>query len=243
MTERRLKKSAGKIDLKESISCLPEEMQAFILSKLDGTTAAIAKRVCKLWNELITELETGLHFWLRCCLKEIPTATLVELTKLTLLEGGIDITLCELAKNWEKSLSSKLPWVFWREVYAEYYRCRYIVGGTEKKIDLYYFPLYGEVGCLHLQDGIIYSGHRNGNIMGWQNIEDGVTCDLIYKHDRRVTSIAGLDTVTSTSALLYGENKNIIVSSSKDTTLKVHNIDTEETETLRIYSKHVNCVR
>lgn len=127
MTERRLKKSAVNIGLKESISCLPEEMQAFILSKLDGNTAAIAKRVCKLWNELLTELETGLHFWLRCCLKEIPTATLVELTRLTLLEGGIDITLYELAKNWEESLSSKLPWMFWREVYAEYYRWCYLL--------------------------------------------------------------------------------------------------------------------
>ena len=29
--------------------------------------------------------------------------------------------------------------------------------------------------------------------MCWQDIEDGVTCDLLYKHDRRVTSIAGLD--------------------------------------------------
>lgn len=95
----------------------------------------------------------------------------------------------------------------------------------------------------NITDGVIYSGHRNGNIMGWQNVEDGVTCDLIYKHDRRVTSITGLDMVTSTSALLCGESSNIIVSSSRDTTLKVHNIDTEETKTLRVYSKHVNCVR
>ena len=29
--------------------------------------------------------------------------------------------------------------------------------------------------------------------MCWQDIEDGVTCDLLYKRDRRVTSIAGLD--------------------------------------------------
>ena len=54
-------------------------------------------------------------------------------------------------------------------------------------------------------DGIIYSGHRNGNIMGWQNIEDGVTCDLIYKHDRRVTSIAGLDTGKSTTEFLLNK--------------------------------------
>ena len=30
-------------------------------------------------------------------------------------------------------------------------------------------------------------------MMKWQNIEDGVNCDLEYKHDKRVTSITGLD--------------------------------------------------
>ena len=29
--------------------------------------------------------------------------------------------------------------------------------------------------------------------MCWQDMEDGVTCGPLYKHDRRVTSIAGLD--------------------------------------------------
>ena len=44
-----------------------------------------------------------------------------------------------------------------------------------------------------ISDSVIYSGHRNGNVMSWQNIEDGVNCELEYKHDRRVTSITGLD--------------------------------------------------
>ena len=51
---RMSKKLVSTIGLKESISRLPEEIQAFILSKLDGNSAAVAKRVCKLWNELLT---------------------------------------------------------------------------------------------------------------------------------------------------------------------------------------------
>ena len=47
--------------------------------------------------------------------------------------------------------------------------------------------------------------------------------------------------VTNVDDLLNGESNNVIVSSSRDTTLKVHNA--EETKTLRIYSKPVNCVR
>lgn len=54
INDRRIKKGVAMVGLKESMSRLPEEMQAFILSKLDGNTAAIAKRVCKLWNELLT---------------------------------------------------------------------------------------------------------------------------------------------------------------------------------------------
>ena len=41
--------------------------------------------------------------------------------------------------------------------------------------------------------------------------------------------------------LLYGDRNDVIVSSFRDTTLKVHSL--EETKTLRIYSKPVNCVR
>jgi len=63
-----------------------------------------------------------MHFWLRCCLKEIAPYTLVELTQLMQLSGGRETTLVELAKNWAASLESKLPWMFWREVYAEYFR-------------------------------------------------------------------------------------------------------------------------
>lgn len=63
-----------------------------------------------------------MHFWLRCCLKEIPSHMLVELTKLMQLSGGRETTLVELARHWIDGLESKLPWMCWREVYAEFYR-------------------------------------------------------------------------------------------------------------------------
>ena len=42
-----------KKEIVPSIGRLPEEMQAYILSKLDGKTAIIAKRVCKLWRKIV----------------------------------------------------------------------------------------------------------------------------------------------------------------------------------------------
>ena len=61
--------------------------------------------------------------------------------------------------------------------------------------------------------------------------------------DRFSHNEAQLFPVTNTDALLSGTGNNAIVSSSMDTTLKVHDLDTEETKTLRVYSKQVNCVR
>ncbi|WAQ99140.1 hypothetical protein MAR_023513 [Mya arenaria] len=51
-----------------------------------------------------TRLESCMHFWLRCCLKEIPMYTLVEYTRLMQLSGGREATLTELALDWMSSL-------------------------------------------------------------------------------------------------------------------------------------------
>ncbi|XP_053399893.1 uncharacterized protein LOC123557594 [Mercenaria mercenaria] len=228
---------------KDSIGCLPEEMQAYVLSKLDGKSAAVAKRVCKLWNELVTGLETCMHFWLRCCLKEIPPYTMVELTRLMQLSGGRENTLVELATDWRTSLESKLPWMFWREVYAEFSRCRYIKHGVEKRIDLHFFPTHGDVTCLYVQDNVIYSGHESGQVISWKNIEEDLHYHVLYKHHRRVTSIAGLDMVMTTKDILNGMCGNKIVSSSMDTTLIVYNLETEKSTTIQHYSKQANYVR
>ena len=39
--------------MKEGIECLPEEIQAYILSKVDGGSLARCRKVCILWRELI----------------------------------------------------------------------------------------------------------------------------------------------------------------------------------------------
>ncbi|XP_052792559.1 uncharacterized protein LOC128226637 isoform X2 [Mya arenaria] len=228
--------------MKESIGQLPEEIQAFILSKLNGRSAAVCKKVCKLWHELIEGLESCMHFWLRCCLKEIPMYTLVEYTRLMQLSGGREATLTELALDWMSSLGSKLPWMFWREVYAEFYRTTYIMTREEKKTELHFYPLHGEVSCLHVQDNVVYSGHDSGLVMSWENVEADLHCETLYRHHRRVTYLTGLDMVTTTNDILNGETSNIIVSSSKDANLMLYNLETETSSTINHYTKQINCV-
>lgn len=44
-----------------------------------------------------------------------------------------------------------------------------------------------------LSDNVVYSGHENGQVISWKNIEEDLHYHVLYKHHRRVTSIAGLD--------------------------------------------------
>ena len=67
-------------------------------------------------------MESCMHFWLRRCLKEIPPHALVELSRLMSLSSDRDKTLAALHIDWRSSLDGLVPWMFWREVYAEYYR-------------------------------------------------------------------------------------------------------------------------
>jgi hypothetical protein len=66
--------------------------------------------------------ETCMHFWMRCCLREIPPYTLVELTRLMQLSGGRESTLVQQAADWKTALESNLHWMYWKQVYAEYWR-------------------------------------------------------------------------------------------------------------------------
>ena len=60
-------------------------------------------------------------------------------------------------------------------------------------------------------------------------------------YSKRVNCVRYCIDIGITDDLLYGDRSDVIVSSSRDTTLKVHSL--EETKTLRIDSKPVNCVR
>lgn len=229
--------------MKPSIGVIPQEIQAFILSKLDGKSAANAKKVNRLWNEIITGLETSLHFWLRCCLKELSPYILVELTRLLQLSAGRKSTLVELSNDWNNSLESKLPWMFWQEVYAEYCRSKYICRGKMTKVEFHFFPLDGEVSCLHEHDNIIYSGHKSGAVICWTNNDGQLTSEVLYRHHRRVTCITGLDMVRTTADILNGEQSHRIVSCSRDATLMVFDTETEQLSTIKHYTNQVNCVR
>lgn len=229
---------------KDSITCLPEEIQAYILSKLDGKSAAVCKCVCKMWRDIFSGMEAHLHFWLRACLKEIPLYTLIELSKLFELSDGMESLLADLSRNCNgSSIWSKLPWIFWREIYAEFSRYSYIRSGKEKRTELFYPPVHGQVSCLYLKDHAIFTGHESGAVMCWKNIDCGLTCDILYRHHKRVTSISSLDMVLSTANVLNGLGGNKIVSSSRDTTLILYNLDTEQSSVIKYYTKQVNNVR
>lgn len=222
---------------------LPPETQAYILSKLDGRSVAVCKQVCRLWKDLITGLETSFHLWLRCSLKEIPPHSLVELTRCVQLSGGREGTPAELAADWNACLESQLPWRFWRDIYAKYSRSHCIMNWNENVTTFRFDSRHGDITCLHIQDNVIYSGHENGDVISWKNIERNMRYHVLYKHPRRVTCITGLDMVTTVQDVHDGRCSNKIVSSSRDGSIILYNVKTRKKERIQHYSKQVNCVR
>ncbi|KAK3600513.1 hypothetical protein CHS0354_028713 [Potamilus streckersoni] len=205
----------------------PREVQAYILSKLDGVSSAFAKRVCRTWYEIISELERGLHYWFCRCVKEISRYSLVEITQLAQLSRQREITLVEYSQEWTVNKCKILPWSFWREVYAEFYRCQFIRTGEEKRTQLCYFFLHGEVTALHFQDNMIFSGHASGSVICWKNLESQMECDVIIKHQRPVTSITGLNMYDNVDDILCGKHLNMIISASIDSKLICHHLVTD----------------
>ncbi|XP_052279015.1 uncharacterized protein LOC127877326 [Dreissena polymorpha] len=225
-----------------SISCLPEEIQAYILSKLNGHAAAMCKKVCRLWKELIEGLETCMHFWLRCCLKEIPLSSLAQFARLTDVDEEFVKIFRSLARDYQFHYTSQIPWQFWREVYAEHYRCSYIVTGKAKISE---FPCYqspGEVSCVCVQDNVVYTGHDSGAVMSLCSTDSGLKVDMLYRHHKRVTDICFLNSV-SIRQLLSGDTLNVVVTCSKDGCVILYNPDTQRSTTVQHYSKQVNQIR
>lgn len=126
-----------------SFSEVPKEIQAFILSKLDGCSLVRAQRTCRLWYETIHKLERIFHIWLMCCLKEVDTDILIDIT-------GI-VQLAALQCKDAVSTLGQMPWHLWRAVYAEFHRAQYINLGTRKTLELYFFMGYGMVTCLQMK--------------------------------------------------------------------------------------------
>ncbi|KAL5012150.1 hypothetical protein ScPMuIL_010701 [Solemya velum] len=214
-----------------SFSEVPKEIQAFILSKLDGCSLVRAQRTCKLWYETIHKLERIFHIWLMCCLKEVDTDILVDITGL--------VKLASLDSKDAVSLLGAMPWHLWRAVYAEFHRARYINLDTQKTIELYFFMGYGMVTCLHMKGDVFVSGHEGGNIVTWKNIDADVEANIIHRHQRIVTDITVLDAGTE-DELWAGKMKPVVVSASRDSTLKVNSLEKCLTTEVHCYSSQVN---
>jgi hypothetical protein len=122
---------------------LPEEIQAYILTRLDGASMVRAQRVCSLWRRLLHSLERHLHLWLTCCMRELSPDTLVELTGLTQLTRAREATVISTCRQ--------LPWMFWKEVYAEHHRCGLVARGGERHTQLDCSLGCGKITCLALK--------------------------------------------------------------------------------------------
>ena len=125
-----------------SISDIPEELHMYILSRLDGASLYAVKKTCKMWACLVENLEKYFQIWLMCCLKEIPF-----------------FMLTEIMGYWQRTVDKKtlikaykeMPWIFWREIYAEYTRSCMIENTKTNVIDLYYNQAHSMVTSLAFQ--------------------------------------------------------------------------------------------
>ena len=144
-----------------SISDVPEELHMFILSQLDGQSLVRAKRSCKMWACLIENLEKYFHIWLMCCINEIPLFSLTEIMGYS--QRKIDY------KNLVKSFR-KLPWMFWREIYAEYRRGFMVEWTSPQVVDLFYDQSHSMVTALSLNgmSRCILFLHLYHNYRQWQ---------------------------------------------------------------------------
>lgn len=125
----------------EMASNFPNEVQENIFRHMDAENLMRAKKVCRRWNEIILNMEQRGSLWLEYCLREIPSYTLTDITKLQELSVA-----CR--GNIYHHVLSKLGWIFWKEIFKEYIRTRRI------KLDLYvitnvrYSPHCGQVTAL-----------------------------------------------------------------------------------------------
>ncbi|KAJ8298160.1 hypothetical protein KUTeg_024691 [Tegillarca granosa] len=220
---------------------LPKEMLAFILSKLDGISLVKAQRVCKLWYDIIHSFERHFYIWLLTCLKEIPLNNIVELTEIWDLLLLREVNLLSECK--------RLPWTYWRDIYAEYNRCELIRTREHYLTELCYYQQSGQVTSLALRDPKLYisdyqllSGHEDGSVLCWNNIDDCPECSLLHKHHRVITDICVTTSGKTVEDLMSGENDSIVITSSQDTKVIINNMTTGQSTSVSHYSKQVNTV-
>ncbi|XP_076117790.1 uncharacterized protein LOC143085380 [Mytilus galloprovincialis] len=217
-----------------SISDIPEEIHMFILSRLDGQSLVRAKRTCKMWACLIENLEKFFGIWLMCCLNEIPLFMLTEIMGYNQKKTDHKILI--------KSCK-QLPWIFWREIYAEYKRAFTIEWAKMEMADLYYDQAHSVITSLAIKDGKLLTGHEDGSVFCWKNVAmEGLDLKLVHKHQRRVTCMAVTTTCTDVSELLSSKCHTLIVTGSQDYGVFVSDMTKSNSTELDYYNLQINSV-
>ncbi|XP_060065295.1 uncharacterized protein LOC132545616 [Ylistrum balloti] len=218
-----------------NIMILAKEIQVLILSKLDGLSLARAQKVCRLWYDIVDDFEKYFHVWLRCCLTEISTCDIVEISGLLEIDESDDLILT--ANNLKK-----LPTIFWKEVYAEYHRNEFIKNKTKKVLQIEYPKCYGMVTALKLKDNVLFSGHEDGRVISWENIDVGIKDTTLHQHQRMVTDLAVTRAGLTVNHLLLGINNIFVISTSKDSSLILNDMTMGQSTQISYFSKQVNSV-
>ncbi|OWF47643.1 uncharacterized protein LOC110454100 [Mizuhopecten yessoensis] len=229
--------AAEKTNAKDEVTImvLAKEIQVLILSKLDGLSLARVQKVCRLWYDIVDDFEKYFHVWLRCCLTEISICDLVEITGLLEIDESDDLLVT--ADNLKK-----LPTIFWREVYAEYHRNDFIKNKARKMNKIEYPNCYGMVTALKLKDNVLFSGHEDGRVISWENIDGCVRNTTCHQHQRMVTDLAVTRADLTVNHLLLGINNTFVISSSKDSSLILNDITGGQSTKISYFSKQVNSV-
>ncbi|XP_033743259.1 uncharacterized protein LOC117329424 [Pecten maximus] len=218
-----------------NIMILAKEIHVLILSKLDGLSLARVQKVCRLWYDIVDDFEKYFHVWLRCCLTEISTCDIVEISGLLEIDESDD--LLATADNLKK-----LPTIFWREVYAEYHRNNFIKNKRKKVKKIEYPKCYGMITALKLKDNVLLSGHEDGRVISWENIDVCIKNTTLHQHQRMVTDLAVTRAGLTVNHLLLGINDMFVISTSKDSSLILNDMTTEQSTKISYFSKQVNSV-
>ncbi|XP_069130323.1 uncharacterized protein [Argopecten irradians] len=218
-----------------NIMILAKEIHVLILSKLDGLSLARVQKVCRLWYDIVDDFEKYFHVWLRCCLTEISTYDLAEITGLLEIDESEDLVVT--ADNLKK-----LPTIFWREVYAEYHRNDFIKNKTKKVNKIQYPKCYGMVTAIKLKDNILISGHEDGRVISWEDIDVCIRNKTCHQHQRMVTDLAVTRAGLTVNHLLLGINNMFVISTSKDSSLILNDMTTGQSTKISYFSKQVNSV-
>ncbi|XP_046346393.2 uncharacterized protein LOC124126884 isoform X1 [Haliotis rufescens] len=214
----------------------PRELQYFILAKLDGVALGHVQCVCRSWQEIVGHLESSFNIWLRCCLKEIPSYILVELTGMCrfIEQGEITADVC-----------NRVGWEFWRDLYREYRRGELLTRWQETSMEITIPFMYGKATSIDLGERYLVSGHSTGNVLVWENLRetDALTMGLVHKHHQHVSCVRVLASERSWTDLGAAQVEDAcpcVASSSRDCVINVSTIRGTDTHHIAHFSQQVN---